>query len=414
MSDSNNDLILTNEDSIELGILGNLINGFGGRDSSVEHRNAMSVVRLGNRELEQLYENAIIKRIVNIYPETAAQQKYNILGSNHILEEYDDYILELFTEASIQARLYGTAYLVFNPDNNYRMLKPYNKNAYLITNKLEYAGSKGWFNSRHPRITYQVNSDGVQREIEYIKKMYPDRNVFVFTGSKNYKSSYEYNRESFSQSVINPVYNALNDFLRSNSNSILILDNLSNLVIGIRELGLQIRSRDGYNRITNAAKMLDENRRLNKVIVHDADEPMNYISQHLDNVVPLLEHLTNVVAASTDFIPREKVFNYSRGSQGSGYYTHLIIRQQWAENVQKWAIANWSKNLMKFYSQFYTDQISTDFPLMNVMTRSEIAELEHREAQKNALLIDKGVFTAEEVKAMYLEHYHSNLTDLIS
>ncbi len=377
---------------------------------SLSGKNLVSEVKLNPSELYALYSNNIISRIVDIYPESAFDNGYQVLSSNgDIIDSNNMLILTAFKEASIKARMLGKSFLVFNPDDNSPLNSNLSTNKYKIYENLYDIGGDSWLNKKHLILEYSGDMNQYRRK-GYINKIYPKSNVFCFFGKRTYKENVLPDEDDYSSSIIEGFYTQFNNYLSASFYGRKILQNLSNLSLGISQLSIQLRDKSSANKVYERAALLDENRNLNSVILHDKDsENISYISQHLDNVTQFIGHLENLVAASTDGIPKERIFNYD---EGSGYYTHLIVRQMWSESVSKWSRVNWLSHLLNIYSQINVNFDKIIIPLPIVLTQLEQSELELNGANRVEKLMRNGVITANEARTGYRNELYTLNIDI--
>lgn len=361
---------------------------------SLENEIVFNDVIISNKELEILYRNSnLISTIVNYYPDEAVHYGYNLYKNQKVVVEADKYLLNIFREASIKARLYGKAFLVFNPDTGYPYTENFQDHDYKIYLDLT-KGKDGWINKRHKIV--ELNDDFI-KNVSYITKKYPEENVFCFFGKINFSDDVEVDEPNYSSSVINGFFTEYKNFIVSNEFARKILQNLSNLIISVKGLGLQTNSKDAEDVIEKTLHWLDRNRATSNAILYDASGEVATISQSLENVSDFLDSLKNILASATD-VPTEILFGYEKGS---GYWTHLVVRQLWAEKIQNWVINNWTTNLSKIYLNLDIEFDKIEIPNKIVLTDLEKAEMEEVSSRRTKNLVESNVITPEEAKSGY-------------
>ncbi|NEP03533.1 MAG: DUF1073 domain-containing protein [Okeania sp. SIO4D6] len=363
---------------------------------SIEDDLAFNDVNLSPNELEIIYRNSnLISKVIDYFPTEAEHYGYRLINNDGVtIEDKNNYLAKAFKEASISARLYGKSFLVFNPEKNEPLSSNIEDNDYQIYQTLSKVSKNTWMTKEYKKITFDSQ---LNKKVEYIKKSFPDENVFVFVGKRTYDTKSDIDDENYSDSVIKGLMTQYKNYIISSEFGRKILQNLSNLTISVKGLSLQLKSKDMRNRIAERLSLLDQNRSTANAILHDENEKVDYVRQNLDNVSDFITNLRGILLAYSD-IPEEKLFGYN---QGSGYWTHIIIRQLWAEDIQTWIMNNWIENLYKFYSQINPNYTKIIVPLNITLTDLEKAEVEEKAANRSAKLVQSGIITTQEARSAY-------------
>lgn len=363
---------------------------------SIEDDIVFNDVNVSESELDTIYRNSnLISKVVDYYPTEAEHYGYRLINKDGttVLDK-NNYLAKAFKEASIAARLYGKSFLVFNPEKSQKLSTVIEENDYKIYLKLQKINNDTWLTKKYKVVTFDKDYN---KQIEFIEKKFNDDNVFVFIGKRTYDTTADIDDDLYSDSIIKGLMTQYKNYIISSEFGRKILQNLSNLTISVKGLSLQLKSRDMKNRIAERLALLDQNRSNSNAILHDDNEKVDYIRQNLDNVADFITNLKGILLAYSD-IPEEKLFGYN---QGSGYYTHIIIRQLWSEDIQTWIMNNWIENLYKFYEQINVNFEKIIVPLNIVLTDLEKAEIEEKAANRSAKLVESGIISTSEARSAY-------------
>ena len=323
--------------------------------------NTLYVEKLTDDMRCQLAKNPIIDRICTIYPTVASDIGYTIKNNGEVIESSNVRIIEAFKHASIMSRIYGKAYLVFNPDTGGQIFK--NEWAYKIYTELVKTPN-GYINFKHKN----------KGQNNYTKKVYPLQNVLFFCHSKGYRfDEFDPENEDDYISIIDNIYKPVRDYLESLEVTRDIVKNISNLVLGVQDLSLQLRSEETKNVLFERVYLFDQAKRAGSTILKDTDESLEYINQTFNGVIDILQTLSNIIIMSTDNIPREKIMGYPQGVMGTGYY-------------------HWRDNLINVYkmldSSLENSYLTVEFPNLNILNATEKAELEMSKLHRVEKLVD--------------------------
>lgn len=340
---------------------------------------------LTDREYNNIFRKSnLIRKIVSLLPYEAANAGYTVKKTNgDVLSDKNIVISNAFCNAAIKARLYGKTYLVMQTlQDNTKPLKP---NDVLISYKIY----------KDLKLSGDFYVDKQDAKISHKTR------TFRFFGNLTF-SDCDIDDADYADSILVGLKSALDDFLSSSRYSTKILQNLSNLTIGMRGLGGKLRNAQGKNEIGERLSSFDMNREIDKSIAYDLEnEKIDYISQTLTGIPAVIDDLRNIFIANTEYDIGKIFPSQQPAGISSGMQNQLIIRFQWAAQVKQWAETNYLENFYRLYRTIVDDDIVITIPMSLAITDMEQIELEDKAADRNKKLIDSQIITATEARKGY-------------
>ncbi len=353
-----------------------------------------SVNKLSASRLNKLFRNSnLIRKIVCHYPTEAKSLGYIIKDKDgNEVDSNDELILEAFTEASIYARLYGKSYLILETQKD--LDQPLRKNEVIINYEIKTILSRDG--------DYFIDGD-IYR--------YHNSKVLIFLGSKTYIEFARIDDPHYSDSIIQGIYEALQQFKESNKYALYILKNLSYLTIGQKGLGTKLSTDGGKAKVFERMSSVSLNRDINRIITYDADtEKVNFINQTLAGVKDLIQEIKLLFAAETGYPYKELFDDTNYQGMSSGIQNQLVVRFLWAKRVKTWSENNLKKNYTLLFRRLYGDVYNIEIPFIVELTEIEKAELEDKGAARLDKLVKNKIITPKEARSGYQsDHYSLNI-----
>lgn len=342
---------------------------------------------LDNKQLNTLFRRSfLLRKVVTLFPKDAASAGYIVKDeSDKIIATTDTLVIRAFEETSMNARLYGKAHCILESEKS-SLLSPLSNDlimGYKVKIKLKRKGDYYF----------------TDKDVKYAHKS----RVFTFIGVRTFVEDTEIDDDEYSESVLTGLLVSVKDFLVSSQYGRKILKNLSNLTIGMKGLGMHLKSNKGKAQISERMIAFDMNRNLDNAIAYDLEnEKVEYVTQSLAQVPEFLSELKTVFVSNTEY-PMDKLFNEStRSGLSSGYQNQLIVRFQWAEQVKRWSELNYHPHLNRLYNSLTPEsKLKIEIPLPLSLTDQEIAEVEEKTANKLVSLKNAGIITADEARNSY-------------
>lgn len=383
-TDINIDIAVDNQYTTDSKALAQLLNAMANLGGN-SHFLTGSIVTLSDVEYNNMFRKSnLIRKIISMLPYEASNAGYTVKkSSGEVLSEKNILIANAFCEAAIHARLYGKSYLVLQTSQDDD--KPLKPNDIVISNiiyrSLELSGD------------FYIDKQG--DKISHVTK------TFLFFGNRSFIGC-DVDNKNYADSILMGLISTLNDFLSSTKYSTKILQNLSNLTIGMKNLGMKLRSTTGKQEINDRLTSFDMNRAIDTSIAYDLDnENVDYITQTLSGIPDILSEMKNLFIASTEYTS-DKLFPSQQSSGiSSGLQNQLIVRFEWATQVKEWAESNYLENLYKLYKTISNIDITISIPLPLELTDMEKMELEVDASNRNKNLIELQIITAKEARKAY-------------
>lgn len=353
---------------------------------------------LSDVELNNFFRtDYIVQKVIRKYPKKAKNLGYILKDKNgNIINTNDEFILESFCEASIFSRLYGKVYMIYDTGDGFRT--PLTNTLLLIGYKLEYdLEIKGDF--------YIKSSD---KDIKY-----HNSRVFLFIGYRTYIKDVLEDSPYYSDSVLQPIFKAIKNYLNSVDIAKHILANISYLTMGIDNLATSTKTTEGRESIYERLLSINLNRDATKILAYDkGKEDVGFISQGGGGFGDLMEEIKNLFVSESDYTYSDLFEETPRQNIGSGIANQLIARMLSAERLKDWVEENWLKQYTKIFRILYGDEITIEIPYKVELTVLEQAELENLGATRIKTLIDAGVISTEEGRTGYQGAKYSLNIDL--
>lgn len=342
-------------------------------------------VVLTDDENNTLFRNdTLLQKIICRYPEEAKSNGYQVLDSTgKIINENESLILEAFTEASIQARLYKKAYLVFEDQRETKIE---------LTSSSSLKGYRILFDLQLEGNFYKYNND----ERIHISK------TFIFIGSRTYMKEVTIDNPLYSDSILQGIYSAFQKFSDSNKIAYYILMNLSYLCFSKDGLGGMMADKKGQNVILDRLLNINLHRSVTRMLgIDKSNEKLEFLSQSVTGAKDLKDSIKETLVAVSDY-PVEQLFETSLNqSLGSGVSNQLIARMLWAKRIVNWILKHWYSHYIRLFKTLYNDSIKINIPFNVELTQLEQAELEKMGAERIKVLIESGVITVSEARTGY-------------
>jgi hypothetical protein len=341
---------------------------------------------LSEEEIAILHQNSrLIQKIVNRYPNEARNIGYQLIDeTGNVIEENNATVLEGFETASIQARLYGKAYLVIdNGDDE-------NKRLSLNDELANY------------RVAFDLKLKGEFYTDNKKAKIHKSR-VLAFVGTRTYAKEAKIDDSNYANSVLQGVYRSFLKYENSINCIEHIVENLSYLKIGIKGLSNAVKTTEGQSRVFTRLQTVNSHRRIDRLLAHDtANETIEFINQTITGLAEAVGQIKELLVSEADY-PYEILFGESTGKNalGSGTQNQLVQRFLWAQRTKTWAVNNWLGNYKKLYSTLLGNGFKVVLPFNLDLTPAEQAELELAAANRTEKLISSGVIAPEEARTGY-------------
>jgi len=359
----------------------NLLRQVGADDIRVERFELLT-----EDEILILHQNSrLIQKIVNRYPNEARNIGYQLIDeTGNVIEENNPVVLEGFETASIQARLYGKAYLIIdNGDDE-------NKRLSLNDEVLDY------------RIAFDLKLKG-EFYTDHRKAKIHKSKVLIFVGTRTYTKGAKEDDSNYTNSVLQGVYRSFLKYENSINCIEHIVENLSYLKIGIKGLSNAVKTTEGQSRVFTRLQTVNSHRRIDRLLAHDtANETIEFINQTITGLSEAVGQIKELLVAEADY-PYEILFGESTGKNalGSGTQNQLVQRFLWAQRTKTWAVNNWLGNYKKLFFQLFKEGFKVVLPFNLDLTPTEQAELELAAAIRTEKLISSSVITPDEARTGY-------------
>lgn len=355
---------------------------------------------LDTTEDRSLRSSAIAKTVVELYPITLFSSGLQLtpIGStsqNAIKqwtewEEKNDF-LSLCTEAAIEARWIGDSFLVLDDGGDWSSpLRSPPESVFRIS----YA-----YASERPFLS--IGDDLIH-----------ESKVIHFAGNKNTQPNYTLQDGWRNQFVNLPVISGVLEHcirllelapdtlitaLRTSSQFILGQEGLANMLYADQLAG----TNTAEQKIALRATTLNRSRDNGSIILYDSDsESLNSITSSTANLDAIYHCLKDAVACHSG-IPSKALFDMGTVGLGSGLQNQLVARFEIASKAKQWGDFHVRSKLKSLLNVFGT--FSLEFPLKVSLNTGELVEYEKALADRNKVLIESGVVTAQEVRESYRE-----------
>lgn len=379
-----------------MGIIGSPSQNIGG-DSGNE-LSVLDINRLTESELHALYNNSkTIAKIVTRYPELARSTGY-VYKDSSIIERNLPNVLEMFYNASIEARLYGWCNcLMITESGGNDYTKPYKLGDRVLgyeTNYIEYERKNDYY---IPLKFGSVSEEDLARmsQVHYTRLLF-------FYGDRTLRRGVNLYNDDKYQSLIQSTIVDFRNYIMSIENARRVLGNASYLLLGIDNLGTLLRTTQGRDQLLSRLLSINVNRSANRAIAFDKqNESLSFISQTLAGFKDIIEETRFALVASSN-LPYAELFGDTRGnSLGTGVNNQLVQRYLLAEKTKTFVENNWVDNYLTYLSRKYNNTGTIEIPLQVTLTQLEKAELEEKAANRTEKLIRSGVITTDEARSNY-------------
>lgn len=345
-------------------------------------------------QIQELFNNnGIIKKIICKYPSNAKSTGYHVLNKDGVsINKNDTIILEGFYNASIYGRLYGYSCLAFETS------KSFPEDPIKIGDKI--SGFKISNITTKTGDFYNIENEN----FHYTK-------VFKFYGDKKFlfeNPTAEVSELYKNQSIIQKLYKSFGRLKNANKATRYIVDNLSYLLVGIKNLNTLNSNDAGKELLSRKMMALNRERSMDRLISYDLDkEDLKFINQSLSGIDDVLNNFKIMLASESEY-PYEQLFeNGTSPGIGSGIQNQLISRFLWQQKVNEWIDNNWLYNYQLLIERLFGEGFTVDIPFNVQLSVAERAELELKIATRNKTLVDAGIISTEEARVTY----HGNNLD---
>lgn len=383
--DINTDINVDSQYTTDSKALAQLLNAISNMGSSNNTFLTSNIVQLSDVEYNNMFRKSnLIRKIISMLPFEGATAGYTVKKSTgEVISENNIVISNAFCDAAIHARLYGKSYLVLQTSQD--DIKPLKPNDIIMSSIV--------YRSLKLSGDFYINKEG--DKISHVTK------TFLFFGNRSFATS-DIDDKNYADSILMGLSITLNDFLLSTKYSTKILQNLSNLTIGMKNLGMKLRSTTGKQEISERLSSFDMNREVGTSIAYDLDnEAVNYITQTLSGIPDILSEMKNLFVSCTEYTI-DKLFPAQQTSGiSSGIQNQLIVRFEWATQVKQWAETNYLENYYKLYRVLSNIDIVISIPLPLELTDIEKMELEVNASVRTKALIELQIITAKEARKAY-------------
>lgn len=363
----------------------NLADLFSGLNQSSNHSSlGSSFESLTDEEIDNLFRNdKLIKKIICKYPNSAKSLGYELKDlSGEIIDSNDSLVLKAFDEASIMARKYGKAYLVFSDGNSQNLQ---------LTKSSKLESYKVLFNLKTEGNFYIFNEEKIHKS-----------KVYIFLGERTYLKNTDIDKDNYSDSILQSIKRAFDCFFNSHEVGYYILCNLSYLIMGIQDLKNQSMTEEGRSKVRDRLNSVNVNRDITRIITHDAiGEKVSFISQSMSGATDMIDTITNLLLTYSDY-PQDQLLEHTpKQNMGSGIANQLIARMLWAKRLKTWVEENWLDNYKKLFSILKGENIKVHIPFKVEMNIAEQAEVEDKAASRLEKLIRNKIISINEARTSY-------------
>lgn len=323
--------------------------------------------------------SGLFKKIVTKYPNEARNAGYEIKQDKDVLYRTDATLYNAFCEGDKQGRLFGTAYVIL-------------KDGYDLSEPLDGV-----------LIDYECLLDLYKNGDEYFSdgsRTFHESRVYVFYGERSYIPDLSPYDPAYAYSILESIQIDLRHYFNGYNTTQSILRNLSNVVLGVKGLGMRLKT--NKENVLTRLLTFDLNRRNENAIMHDKDdETINYISQSLSNVPEVMSSFRECLCAATNY-PITQLFPSTQSNGiSSGIQNSVVQRFEWSVLVQKYADATYSDHLRRYYSEIVKGDFQINIPLPMRISLVEQAEFEKIIAERNKILVDTQIVSINEIRQCY-------------
>lgn len=361
------------------GILSGRIHQHGNDNTAV----SLDTGRLPNNVLCILYRDPLIAKFVDKYPNEAKNNGYEVINNQgEIVEKNNSMILTILEDASIFSRIYGRCYLALQYDNDNDTPAPING---------EVKGYEMSYLAERLGDFFTINNE-----------RYHNSKVYHVICKKTFNLyDIDIDDEHYQIGVIQQLYENINTYVSSVRVGKYILQNLSYLLLGVKNLSAKTKSEDGLKEVLNRLLSINQNRNVSRSIAYDKEnEQLSYISQTVSGYSDMIADIKSLLLAGSDY-PYDQIFEDRSGGNnlGSGVNNQLIARMNWGERKKSWSENNWLPILNNIYRIKFGDSVRVEIPYKVSLTRLEQAELEKMASERNKNLIEAGIVSPQELRS---------------
>lgn len=399
--------------------IGNAISGLGTARDPMQHGSVNYPGILSDIELENLYRSSrIIEKVVRLlpeesfstFPELVAGKGGNVRKIRRVTERLLDLkVPEVFTDACIRSRLYGSAYVILGINDGNEFNEPVNPNTIRGVEWIEVldytelqpyqVSTRGTFEfyrlSHYKSIT---NNDQVNR-IPTLSLIHKSR-VLEFYGKKLFGKMFVDRAKH--DSVIQAMFNEFSAYSQALAASGNMLNNHSLFIHKMKGLRGLVQKEDQTALFNRFMSMRMGMSAIKGLVIDMDSEDAGFASRNYSGVDKIFNQLQDALIAVSD-MPRSKLL----GSSNSSAFSEggESDRYEFSDSVQRYRKNHVQPNLDILTNYVCLaldggDLESWDWhwePILQ-LTLKEQAELRKLQAEADQLHIESGVLHPDEVR----------------
>lgn len=426
-----------------VGLIQNPLLGSGGLRDPLSYASIGQTRDLSDRELADLYSgNHLIQKIVGLYPTAAAKHwlKFSIGGSkkygsygvadadlqgylNSRCDREGDELLSmgslssLFRIASLNARLFGVAYLLLGIDDGQEWSDPINAQTIKSLRWVEpiyhyeVVPVQGAWHYSNPQF-YRLSWNQARENDEIPRDRIHRSRIIPFYGV----SMPEYvlrARGGRPLSVVQGVFRALANATESIDSAIYLLNSASLFTYGLKGLS-QIQDATQRKVIESRFESIMLTLANRRGLPHDAEsESIGFASRNLGGVTELAAFARNEIATNCD-VPRFKLFEESDQKGLSGGDKSKAERYLWSQLEVEWRDLNW-RDAFLYLGKIAVlakdsptngrslKDLSVDIPSSLQQTPEEELAMRKQHLETMAIALSNGIVKPHEVRSSTYE-----------
>lgn len=389
---------------------------------------------LHQSDYEALYENhRFFQNLVNLIPEDANQDYPRFLVDDEALES-DEILKDLLNVkcvgeylepidirgalllAGVYSRLYGDAFIFLGIDDGQKSTEPVDWDNVkglkwaIVRNKYEVG--LDYFNDSVDYYSTQITRESLQQgDLAQTSQKFHISRIIRFEGTERHGEAF--NSDGFNMSVIDGVFHAYKLYMSALTNGADMLDSHSAFKFGIKGLSAKATKANMVTALRRRFENILDGIRIIGGVMYDQDlEEAEYIQRSYSGVNDLMNHLQEWLLG-TSGMPRHKLFgasaqgSLSEGSEGEA--------RQWAETIERYrcmqvipAYEYLTKIILAARKvdtgcRVEFEEFLKIKPIEEQERNLKTAQVRKTRAEEFKILIESGVYTAEEVRAMLEE-----------
>jgi hypothetical protein len=401
-------------------LFSNNLSGVGGEEDNAKSiRVNTRTTPLRTFEIIHLYKNGLVQKLIDTIPELALEAEIKINQKNNssfdstnikdILEKID--ILQLFCSATLSARLFREAYILIDVEDNLEISEPIDPQKIKNFNGcylLEKDQLTSIFEKR--KITsyrFNLTTSDVTNNTNTSVNVHPSR-LLVFTGKELTPLMKEANRNenfSFLDTFIDS-FSSLNNSVNVSANIIARFITFIFKMKGLKEILVSPESEELIRKRLKTHKVGLGS--VGGLILDSETEEVEWVTANLSGIPETITKQEKLFTATSE-LPHDILWN--EGSHSTASDLEAINTQR---IVKRFLERNWKKPLQKLVDiigySYKQEGLFIDFILPEpILTLQERVNINKVVAETDAIYINSGVITPQEIKKIRYSNLENGL-----